>query len=69
MSFSSPLRVFPVQNKVQENRPDPRLDSLLTLSLQPLPHPPETAEGEGEDTTFDDNEADCEDAFSVGFIS
>ncbi len=71
-SFSSPLRTLPVRdihlkaNLVQENRPSPQLDSFPTLSLPPLPPPPETAEGEDEDTASDDFETDCEGAFSVG---
>ncbi len=71
-SFSSPLRTLPIRdihlkaNLVQENRLSPRLDSFPTLSLPPLPPPPETAEGEDEDTASDDFETDCEEAFSVG---
>ena len=67
---SSPLHALPIwdirlPNWVQESKTSPLLDSIPTLSIPTFFHPPlETAEMEAGDMISDDDETNCEEAFT-----
>ena len=67
---SNPLHALPIRdiqlpNWVQESKTSPLLDSIPTLTIPTFFHPPlETAEMEDGDTISDDDETNCEEAFT-----